>query len=312
VIATRSPSAAVRLLGLSGRTLPPELSAGEPPDERSDVFLAGSLLERMAGADGRRIPRSLAAELRRATAGRDERTASAAELRDRLRVLRRSRVDGSGPAVSWEDVGGLGKRRGVRERRSWLGTWLAVPALVALAAGLAIILGLWLGALELGGPLGVRPPGDRPGSSAADRPIAVEHTTVVDPPPGDGTENDDLLQLATDGDPSTAWKTSNYYDGDLNKPGVGLRFDLGRDVVITGIRLWTPSPGWTFQLEIGDEPSALPTTHGAQTFTSTSVDRVRLAPTTGRYVLLWITSVVPTEDGNRAEVAEFEPIGRDA
>jgi Protein kinase domain len=306
VLATRPATEAIELLGFTGRTMPPELATGERPDERTDVFLAGSLLREMTTS--RPIPRALDAEIRRATVlDREQRTASVSELLARLRPIGpRSRM---APTVSWQDAGTLARRHGRREGRSLLGTWLAIPVLVALATGLAILIGLWLGALELGGPLGVRPHTDRPSPTATEQPLTVVGApAVVDPPPGDGTENDDLLPLATDGNTATAWKTSNYYDGVLHKAGVGLRLDLGRDRVVTGIRLWTPYPGWTFQVEVSDDPSALPAP-SSRTFTSTEFDRVRFAPTTGRYVLLWITSVVPTNDGDRAEVAELQAVG---
>jgi hypothetical protein len=45
------------------------------------------------------------------------------------------------------------------------------------------------------------------------------------------------------------------------------------------------------------------------TFTATREMREPIASATGRYVLLWITSVVPTNDGNRAEVSEFGVVG---
>jgi hypothetical protein len=37
--------------------------------------------------------------------------------------------------------------------------------------------------------------------------------------------------------------------------------------------------------------------------------RESIGPATGRYVLLWITSVVSTDDGNRAEVGDFRVVG---
>jgi hypothetical protein len=37
--------------------------------------------------------------------------------------------------------------------------------------------------------------------------------------------------------------------------------------------------------------------------------RESIEPATGQYVLLWITTVVPTDDGNRAEVGEFRVVG---
>jgi len=77
-------------------------------------------------------------------------------------------------------------------------------------------------------------------------------------------------------------------------------------VDVEGLRLSTPFPGFTFGVAVGDDPNALvddvgdPVTSGAST-------RVRLDGT-GRYVLVWITSVVPVDDGTRAEVAEVRVV----
>jgi hypothetical protein len=89
---------------------------------------------------------------------------------------------------------------------------------------------------------------------------------------------------------------------------VGLMLDLGRSREVTGFRLETPHPGWAFALGVGDDPLDL--AEGADTaFTASASMRRTLEPATGRYVLLWIVSVVEAGDGNRAEVAEIEVVG---
>ena len=40
-----------------------------------------------------------------------------------------------------------------------------------------------------------------------------------------------------------------------------------------------------------------------------STTRGSIDPTDGRYVLVWITQVVPTTDGNRATIGEFAAYG---
>ena len=72
------------------------------------------------------------------------------------------------------------------------------------------------------------------------------------------------------------------------------------------MRLSTPFPGFTFGVAVGDDPTALVDEVGV-TVTSTASTRVRLDGT-GRYVLVWITSVVPVDDGTRAEVAEVRAV----
>jgi putative peptidoglycan lipid II flippase len=133
--------------------------------------------------------------------------------------------------------------------------------------------------------------------------------TAFDPFGTDG-EHDSQIPLATDGNPQTYWTTENYNDLNLApKPGVGLLFDLGAPKAVAGFRLQTPFPGYEFQVRVGDDPTALSTTRGAA-FTAQSDMTQNITPTTGRYVLLWITTVVPGVDhGNRAAVGEFHVFG---
>ena len=58
---------------------------------------------------------------------------------------------------------------------------------------------------------------------------------------------------------------------------------------------------------VGDDPTAMVGAASA-TFTATADMRESIEPATGQYVLLWITTVVPTDDGNRAEVGEFRVV----
>ena len=63
---------------------------------------------------------------------------------------------------------------------------------------------------------------------AGSGPIKLRAVAIYDPPPGDGSEHDDMIGNATDGDPSTYWETEEYADLHARKPGVGIVFDAGR------------------------------------------------------------------------------------
>jgi len=302
VHASRPPHEVPRLLG---EDLPPELRNGGHVDRRTDVHAAGALLfELVTGspphgrASVRELRPDLPRELDRAVA-----TALAPDPEDRF-------MDAGAFAAALEPLAGTPEPASGRAspgRGLWLRTWLAAPLAVVTAAVALIGAGLWLGRLEVGGPLGIRP-AERAATSEAPAPppSAVEVRPVgvasVDPF-GDGHENDANLGLSVDGDPETAWRSENYFDARLNKPGVGLLFDLGRTMEVTGFRLWTPHPGYTVQLAVGEDPEALRDLVGARFLTVG--ETVGALEGSGRYVLLWITSVVPTADGNRAEVAEL-------
>ncbi len=198
--------------------------------------------------------------------------------------------------------------RSPADRPSVFRTWLAVPVLVAALAAIAVVAGLSLGELELGGPVGIRLRQASPSpTSPAPRVLRFVSARAFDPF-GDQSENDSGIPFADDGDPATVWKSENYFDGELHKPGVGILFDLGGVRTVTGFRLQTPWPGFTFRVAVGNDPAALDLASGPF-FTATSDVRETMEPVRGRYVLLWCTSVVPTDDGNRIVVAEFHVLG---
>ena len=297
------PADAVELLGR--RSVPPEQAAGEQLDERTDVFSVGAMLyELLTGQapDGRRsprelrtgVPRSLDRIVGRALAGDPaERFANVHAFASALASSAAERDDADEDRRGWP---------------SWLGSWLGVPIAIALIAAAAIALGLSFGRLEVGGPLGIRAaddpsPSARPENSPG--PVAPASAFTFDPF-GDDTENDSNVALAIDGDRSTAWRSENYFDGSLHKDGVGVVFDLGERSQVSGFLLRTPNPGFLFHVAIGDDPDALVDAIGDA---NTAQEETRGALTgSGRYVLVWITTVVETDDGNRAEIAEFRVV----
>jgi len=309
VCASRPPEEAARLLAPAA--LPPEVLDGTEPAPGADVYAAGTVLfEMLAGEtpQGRtsvralrpKVPRALDTVVAHALASDPgERYPDAASMAVELRAFSHARE----PVPIVEEP----------ERRSWLRSWLVVPVLVALAAAAAIGVGLWLGRLELGGPLGIRPrppetsPATTPPSAGAQPIVAVSTWD----PFGDDSENDSGAPNAIDGDPATMWRSENYFDAQLNKPGVGLLFDLGDEHTVVGFRLVTAHPGYRFAVSVGDDPATLVGSVGS-TLVAEVETRGTIPATRGRFVLLWITSVVNTGDGNRAEVAEFKVIGSDA
>jgi eukaryotic-like serine/threonine-protein kinase len=173
-------------------------------------------------------------------------------------------------------------RRPGRRRAVWL------AALVALAAlgGIAAIVVL--------GPGG----GDSAPPAPAAGPLTLSSVQDFDPL-GDGRERPDLIALANDHDPSTAWYTENYQDtpelGGL-KEGVGLSLGLTTSAVATEMVIDSPTPGAKFQVlgpGSGIERETL--AEGTLTGGEQVVPLTRAAPS-GSYVL-WFTSLVPDDKG---------------
>jgi hypothetical protein len=298
VTAARPPAEAVGLLG--GERAPEQRTSGDV-DERTDVFALGAIaFELLTGEEvaGRRSPRDVRSTVPRAL-DRAVARALAPDPGERPVGLRELAAELRGAAGAADEVG----------QRGWLRGWLGVPILIGLMAAATIAVGLWVGRLEVGGPLGIRAADEEPPAEPPRpipellRPVGV---AILDPPPGDGAENDSTAPLAIDGDPATAWRSENYFDADLHKPGVGVVFDLGRSRTVTGFRMWVPTAGFRFHVALGDDPAALLAALGPEN-TASIGSRGELQGS-GRYVLVWITSVVPTGDGNRAEIAEFTAV----
>jgi hypothetical protein len=298
------PGEATTLLG--DEHLAPEQAAGAEPDARTDVYAMASLLfELLTGepARGRTFPRTVRPDVPRAL----DRVLARALDPDPERRFPDARAFAGALARSVETETVDASDEG---RATSLFTWIGVPLVVAGIAIASIALGLWMGKLEVGGPLGIRAAPDEP-AAVEIPPVLIRPASVgVIDPFGDGYELSSNAELADDGDLQTAWRSENYYDGELGKPGLGLLLDLGARHEVLGVRLWTPHPGFRFRVAVDDDPDALIDEVGSEV-TSTSLSRVPLRGA-GRYVLVWITSVVPVDDGIRAEVAEVRVVVRSA
>ena len=298
------PGEATTLLG--DEHLSPEQAAGAEPDARTDIYAMASLLfEVLTGepARGRTYTRTVRPDVPRAL----DRVLARALDPDPERRFPDARAFAGALARSVETETVDASDEG---RATSLFTWIGVPLVVAGIAIASIALGLWMGKLEVGGPLGIRAAPDEP-AAVEIPPVLIRPASVgVIDPFGDGYELSSNAELADDGDLQTAWRSENYYDGELGKPGLGLLLDLGARHEVLGVRLWTPHPGFRFRLAVGDDPDALIDEAGSEVI-STSLSRVPLRGA-GRYVLVWITSVVPVDDGIRAEVAEVRVVVRSA
>jgi len=307
VSAAYPPTEAVAVLGVAAPA--PEQADGRTLDARTDVFLAAALLFEL-----------LTGQPPTAEGSSDQLdTVAAPELVNAVRRALASDPDGRyadadafAQAIrpSLERADQQPKHEG---DRGGLRAWLVVPAAVAVVAGIAVSAGLWLGRLELGGPLGLRAtdPSPSPSRPTMSRIVVLPIAGAsAHDPFGDGAENDGSVPFAFDGDVSTSWRSENYFDPTMNnKPGVGILFDLGTTHTVAGFRLETAYPGYGFGLAVGDDPNGL-VSSVSTSFTAEASMRAAIGPTQGRYVLLWATSVVDTDDGDRAVVGEFEVLGR--
>ncbi|MEU2347669.1 hypothetical protein [Modestobacter sp. NPDC049651] len=211
---------------------------------------------------------------------------------------------------------------------------LLVLGLPLLALALVVGVGLWMGTSVLsvasssvdqdtptrsapaasspapsesgGQPAGSSP---APSSPVAGAPAEVDGVSVFDPF-GDGeSENAAKARLAVDGDAGTAWTTLTYRGspafGNL-KPGVGLLVDLGRSQSLAGVRLQSPTSGATVEVRTGqDDAGDLDAFPVAGTTTLGGDDEVAFGTAVdARYVLVWVTGLVPSDGGFAASIGE--------
>jgi serine/threonine-protein kinase len=120
---------------------------------------------------------------------------------------------------------------------------------------------------------------------------------------GPKNQNPNLVGLAIDGNTNTPWLTEHYYNGSLQKAGVGLYVDMSRPVAARELVLYTQTPGYHAQIYASNsapDPVVFDTGRGGWTRMAdvpsvTHKQQISLStPKAGyRYYLVWITSLPP-------------------
>ncbi|HEV7653333.1 MAG TPA: protein kinase family protein [Mycobacteriales bacterium] len=208
-----------------------------------------------------------------------------------------------------DDVFSLGVVQERKRRPRWMS--LGLP----IAAGLVVLALLgWLVGTALGGLPGV----DGGGSSAAagtgggtTASSAPATSALVAATPGaaklydpQGDQNEARgVDDATDGDPTTSWRTARYKRssafGGL-KSGIGIAYDFGSPTALQQITVITDRPGVRVQIRAGNttdaaEAETYPVVSPAQTLTASTTFPIAKG-TSARYYIVWLTQL--TSDGN--------------
>jgi len=166
--------------------------------------------------------------------------------------------------------------------------------------------------------------GDQP-RKTSDPPTRPSKLTIAaardfDPQGEDKTENPDEVKFAYDGDPSTRWRTVEYYGnpklGNI-KRGVGLVLDLDTPHPVRSLRRTLTGTGTTVQFRV---PKSDPSQTSKPPMSSDRLWRTvaaesqaggstTLTPTqdvTTRYVLVYLTSLPKEGTGYRGGIYEVE------
>jgi hypothetical protein len=185
------------------------------------------------------------------------------------------------------------------------GRYLGVTLLIVTLAAVAIAAGLLLFPQVLPG-IDAKPP---PRTTAAAKPITLRAYSVLDP--ADGTEHNDDLVNATDGDVDTIWSTDTYKNhsnfGNL-KQGVGLILDARSPVQARELELLMGSNGGRAEVRASNDPGGTIDGWDLVADGRTLATRTTFTLRGGegyRYWMVWLTDLPPTADGRfRAEVRE--------
>jgi hypothetical protein len=194
--------------------------------------------------------------------------------------------------------------------------WLRLAAITALVLLLIVTASI---AINLGRgrtPLGAVPPGPSgtPSPTTTEPVNALVALTGVeavdfDPEGNPPVENPDDAVNVTDGDPTTSWQTSGYFQqlgpGGL-KTGVGLLLDLGETQVVRALELDLVGEGTAYEIYVSDvEPTSLAGLTPAAVAPLAGGRAGLSGETTGRYLVLWLTGLPELDDGRfRGEVVD--------
>jgi hypothetical protein len=224
--------------------------------------------------------------------------------------------------------GGSGSRRGADADRRSRGSTdrrrrrRSVPLVVAavVVALLAVPAYLGLRTLATGAspkpsPTAAGSPAPSPSSAQAPTGVSIPIAAVHDfdpKPAGNGSENPDLVKYAWDGNPATSWHTVTYFKRpDLGglKGGVGLLVDLGEVTDVGAVSVNLVGIGTSLELRASstlapqaDDYTPIAKADDAGTF----VTLRPVATTKTRYLLIWLTSLPPSNGGYRGGIAEIQ------
>jgi hypothetical protein len=216
-----------------------------------------------------------------------------------------------------------GRRRDEpKPKGSWGGRILILLAILALLSVVAMAQFLLKGGLGnnsndgSGDKTTSAPPATSTTPSATGGPAKIVSAKDFDPEPaGNGSEHPEEVKNSYDGNPSTTWTTQSYFNKPNlggQKPGVGIVYDLGAPTAVSSVAVAVQGDKTSLQLMIpkGDT-STSPTTVAGWTPIATQADQpegtVTLkpsAPTSTRYVLVWLTKLPKDGSGYRGTISE--------
>ena len=143
--------------------------------------------------------------------------------------------------------------------------------------------------------------------------VTVQGSGAFDPPPqGDGSEHNEEVAKAFDGNPGTRWRTNGYTTADFGrlKSGLGIWFDAGKPVSPTQIKVVASAGGWQGTIRTSDDGRTWSSPGASE---DAAAEHVFKTSGRHRYWMLWITRLTRTpgigESGNPfgVGIGEIQP-----
>ncbi|HEY6689352.1 MAG TPA: murein biosynthesis integral membrane protein MurJ [Propionibacteriaceae bacterium] len=211
-----------------------------------------------------------------------------------------------------------------QRRRRWI-SLLLVLAVLLIAAGIisALILDRRISTAPeptSSGDQSSATPDSAPSRQSRQSKLTITGARDFDPQGEDKTENPDEVKFAYDGNPSTRWRTVQYFGnprlGNI-KRGVGLVLDLDTPQPVRALRLTLSGTGTTVQLRVPkSDPSQISKppmgsdrlwrTVAAESKAGGSATLTVTQDVTTRYVLVYLTSLPKEGTGYRGGIYEVE------
>jgi hypothetical protein len=227
---------------------------------------------------------------------------TAATLATELDTLAGPMPDGEEATVTIDRAEPPDPRTPVRPR-SVVGMVLLTVATLAVAG--------WVGEQVLGyfTAAQTKTPQVPPAKAAPAPPTRVQPTAAVVYNVAGDADRADTASRAVDGDPTTGWRTDNYFqDFPIFKPGIGLMVTFPRPVTLNQVTITSPSTGATVEIRTApsDNPDLDQTNAIGQATLAAGDTRIPVQkPVPTRRILVWITGLSGGGNHWSAELEEL-------
>lgn len=153
--------------------------------------------------------------------------------------------------------------------------------------------------------------GDDNNAVEPSKPVTITKAQDYDPLGADGSEKPASIKNVYDGDASSYWNTDGYFSADFGrlKEGVGVVLDLGKVQQVGNVEV-SFLGSTSVELRTTEDPSVPRMPDGFTKAAEGSGTKVSLKPdkpVQARYLLVWLTELPPSDDGNyRGKVSDIK------